>query len=358
MHKSCLHQRFRVLALATAFITLLWGAGCAEPPQITTYTVNRVSAPVVQAAPGEAWFLKLQGPPEPVLAQAAAFEQLLRSFRFSEDGTPNWDLPTGWEEAAGSNSFRYATLTTTNGEPPLEISISRLSAGDPAGDEYLRSNIDRWRGQLQLAPYSTTDWMQTAMQAGELKPITVDSQPRYLVRLTGTEEKDGQSAPASMLAAIIPRPGAVPASVSIGDRPVAPGTPAALPLEYDPPAEWTATAAGPMQMVRFEVAEGERTLEISISQAGGNLEMNLARWRDQVGLPAASSEELKAALQPIEIDGVAGHYVNLTGEQKTILGAIVPHGGASLFFKVRGDKDLAEREAPRFREFLNSVRFQ
>jgi hypothetical protein len=111
-------------------------------------------------------------------------------------------------------------------------------------------------------------------------------------------------------------------------------------------------------MARFEVVEGERTLEISISQAGGNLEMNLARWRDQVGLPAASPPEFAAALQPIEIGGVSGHYVNLTGERQTILGAIVPHGGASLFFKVRGDSDLAERESSRFREFLSSVRFK
>lgn len=354
MYKSCPHRRFRLLALVPAFLTLLWGAGCAEPPQITTYTVNRVSVPV----PGEAWFLKLQGPPEPVQAQAAAFEQLLRSFRFSEDGTPAWDLPAGWEQAAAASSFRYATLKTTAGEQPLEISITRLSAGDPAGNEYLRSNVERWRGELQLAPYPTGDWMQTATESGELKEIKVDTQTRYFVRLSGTQKKDGQSAPASTLAAIIPRPGAVSAAAAPPDRPGTSTMPAELPLTYEVPAEWTATAAGPMQMVRFEVAEGERTLEISISQAGGNLAMNVARWRDQVNLPAASSDELSAALQPIEIGGVAGHYVNLTGERQTILGAIVPHGGASLFFKVRGDKDLAEREAPRFREFLNSVRFK
>jgi hypothetical protein len=113
-----------------------------------------------------------------------------------------------------------------------------------------------------------------------------------------------------------------------------------------------------MQMLRFTVADGGQQAEISVSAAGGNLEMNIARWRGQVKLPEASPAELAAALQPIEVDGAPGHYAELVGETEAIVGAIVPRGGTNLFFKLRGDKELAARETGRFREFLKSVHFK
>jgi hypothetical protein len=285
-----------------------------------------------------------------VAAQAKAFEHLVQSVSFSSREEPEWKLPEGWISTPG-NDFRFATLKIGGIEPPLEVAVSTLAAADPAGDEYLRMNVERWRGQVKLPPYAGADWRAEAQGSGELREISSTAGPAFLVKLAGNDPQSGE--PASILAAMIPRAGAVMREPA---TPASPGAETDLPLTYTVPPEWQATPAGPMQMLRFTAADGK--VEISVSAAGGNLEMNIARWRGQVKLPEASPAELTAALQPIEVDAVPGHYAEIVGEKETILGAIVPRGGTNLFFKLRGDSELAARESERFREFLKTVHFK
>jgi hypothetical protein len=290
----------------------------------------------------------MQGPPDNVLAQSPAFEKLVSSVRFSSDGQPAWDLPEGWSAGPGDR-MRFATLRVGGGNPPLEVAVSSFAHDDPAGDTYLRMNVERWRDQVGLPGYSGADWQSEARQAGEFKPITSGGGPAYLVTVTGTAAEQ----PSTILAAIIPRPGETAPPPGLAGA----GATEDVPLTFTAPSEWQETPPGQFQMRRFTVADGAQNVEISISAVGGGLEMNLARWRDQVGLPGASPSELAAAVQPTEIDGQPGQYVEFMGEKDTILGAIVPRGRMSLFFKLRGDKELAARETERFREFLQSVRF-
>ena len=353
MHNSRCHSLFHGLPALTALLLCVTASSCSPPEGIRTYTVetvsNRVSAPVSPHASGSAWFFKLQGPPDAVLAQSTAFEELVSSVRFSSDGQPAWDLPEGWTTGPGGG-MRFATVTIGGTEPPLEVAVSSLTAADPAGDAYLRMNVERWRGQVGLPGYSGADWQKEARQSGELQEITSGDGPAYLVKLTGTAAEK----PSAMLAAIIPRPGEIASPRSLSGA----GPTDDVPLTYTAPSEWQATPLAQFQMLRFTVADGSQNVEISVSAVGGGLEMNLARWRDQVGLPDVSPAELAAAMQPIEIDGVPGQYVEFAGEKETIVGAIVPRGRMSLFFKLRGHKELAARETARFREFLKSVRFK
>ncbi len=354
MHNSLSAFMFRLLPSGCALIVCACLASCSRPEGIRTYTVEKIpagrSASASTQAPGSAWFFKLQGPPDAVTAQAEAFEQLVESVSFSSRDEPEWKLPEGWSSAPG-NDFRFATLKIGGSEPPLEVAVSTLTAADPASDEYLRMNVERWRGQVKLPPYAAADWRADARESGGLREISTTAGPAFLVKLAGNDLQSGE--PAVILAAMIPRAGTVlrePAT------PAPPGAETDLPLSYTAPSVWQATPAGPMQMLRFTAADGK--VEISVSAAGGNLEMNIARWRGQVKLPEASTAELTAALQPIEVDGVAGHYAEIVGETETILGAIVPRGGTNLFFKLRGDRELAARETERFHEFLKTVHFK
>jgi len=101
----------------------------------------------------EAWFFKLTGPDEPTNSQTDAFEQLIKSVRFSEGSTgePQWSLPTGWTQKPGS-AMRFATLEATVDGQTLECSVSKLPRTEQPWDDYLLANINRWRGQLQLSP--------------------------------------------------------------------------------------------------------------------------------------------------------------------------------------------------------------
>jgi hypothetical protein len=85
------------------------------------------------AAPGG---MSGEVPPPPTVAPADAVK---------------WTLPPGWTESLSSGGMRYATL-----KPPVEgkIDVSVITLPGPAGGEL--ANVNRWRGQIGLAPIDDT----------------------------------------------------------------------------------------------------------------------------------------------------------------------------------------------------------
>ncbi|MBL8848773.1 MAG: hypothetical protein JNG89_03780, partial [Planctomycetaceae bacterium] len=161
-------------AVAAWLGLILIAAGCADPVGVTTYTVENVSAErprvAASAAPGQAWFFKLMGPETEVQQEADAFARLMASVRFDQSGSPAWETPSGWTERR-ENGMRFATLVRDGSEPPLELAVSALPSDDPGSDAYLKSNIDRWRGQVGLSPYAGTDWKQRAIETQEIREV-------------------------------------------------------------------------------------------------------------------------------------------------------------------------------------------
>ena len=346
--------RVHVLLLAVACVA---GAGCFEHDGIRSYTVENVSqAPAAGAVdpvvPGAAWFFKLQGPPESVLAQGEAFAGLLATVSFAPDGSPNWTNPAGWSTGP-ADRFRYATLTLDGSDPPLEIAISTLPADEPGSDEYLKLNIDRWRGQIGLPPGDPANWKQAAAEAGELQESESNGQRVVLVQMTGA---DPSGDPSAILAAILPRPGASPVTPARPATTTAPPQAEMRPPTYSVPPEWAEQAAGQFQMALWTVRDGDQQVDISLSLAGGSAEDNLARWAGQVGLTSAA---LPTASRPVQIAGRDAMQVELVGGEKTILGVIIPEerAQASWFVKLIGPNDLAARERERFQQFTESIKF-
>jgi len=84
---------------------------------------------------------------------------------------------------------------------------------------------------------------------------------------------------------------------------------------------------------------------------------NVNRWRGQIGLEPITDDQLSAALARLDIDGVAADMVELVGARETILGIMALQNGQAWYFKLKGDKDLVEREKENFRSFAESVQF-
>ena len=112
-----------------------------------------------------------------------------------------------------------------------------------------------------------------------------------------------------------------------------------------------------MRAASFAVSDGDRKVDISAIAAGGNELDNVNRWRQQIGLEPVSEEELDSTARVIKVDGRTARMFELAGETETILAVIVPSGGQSWFFKLKGDPALAEREKPNFESFVTSVKF-
>jgi hypothetical protein len=129
----------------------------------------------------QAWFLKLAGPPAALDSHLEPFRQWLRSIHFVDD-KPQWQLPQGWREEPGQG-MRFATLRIGDGEP-LELTVIPLPIPEDDPD-YVLSNVNRWRQQLQLGPLTAPQLGEQAekIQVGDAVATLVD------LRSEGTPNK-------------------------------------------------------------------------------------------------------------------------------------------------------------------------
>ena len=134
-------------------------------------------------------------------------------------------------------------------------------------------------------------------------------------------------------------------------------------LAWQAPATWSAKAASAMRKGSYSVPGegGEADLSITAfpGDVGGEL-ANVNRWRGQIALAPLSAEDLDAAVSRVEQNGLKMTLVELASKgdpnNKAILGAIVPFGGSTWFFKISGPGATVRAAKPAFLEFLRSVR--
>jgi hypothetical protein len=163
------------------------------------------------------WFIRISGEDAFVRAQKPAFVEFLRSLNFdalsarpeparqftstnikpptpgASTGLPAWTVPPGWKETAPGAMLLAKFAVAGEGGARADVNISR-SEGDGGG---VLPNINRWRGQLGLAPAAEGDLGQFS------GPLDVAGARAILVDMTGTDVKTGQ--PARVIGAIVLR---------------------------------------------------------------------------------------------------------------------------------------------------------
>jgi hypothetical protein len=134
-------------------------------------------------------------------------------------------------------------------------------------------------------------------------------------------------------------------------------------LVWQAPPQWSPKPASAMRKASYSVPGegGESDLSVTAfpGDVGGEL-MNVNRWRGQVGLPSIRQDELEASVKRLEANGLRFTLVELAPGggpgAKSMLGAIVPYGGSTWFFKLMGPGPAVAAAKPAFIEFLHSVR--
>jgi hypothetical protein len=162
------------------------------------------------------------------------------------------------------------------------------------------------------------------------------------------------------------------AAADSGSQAAAPGTSmadTAVPtaagssLVWQAPPQWSPKAATAMRKGSYDVPGEGGACDLSITafpgDVGGEL-ANVNRWRGQVGLPPLRAEELDASVGRMEANGLRFTLVELAAQgdpgAKSMLGAIVPFGGSTWFFKLMGPGSSVRAEKAAFIEFLHTVR--
>jgi hypothetical protein len=324
-------------ALAVAVL-----AGCRDDeirrykvPQPVTTPMRLLGAIVPHGE--RTWFFKLLGPAPAVGEQKETFDRFLATVKFVDAGERpiTWKVPDGWSEEPGSQ-MRYATLKS-EGKDHLELTVTTLGRDGGA----VLPNVDRWRGQLGLAPVAEAEL------ASFSRELTVGGEKATVIDLTGTgADTSAMTAPA-------------PAAPPMVDRePARSGG-----LKYVAPAGWTERpATNGFARATFAVTDGGQTAEVTVTPLGGmagGLLANVNRWRNQVGLGPTTEEQLSKDQKQLDVAGTPCPYFDLAGPKgDRILAVSMPQGGQTWFLKMKGPAELVGRQQANFEAFAKSVRFE
>jgi hypothetical protein len=330
----------------------------------------------ILTAGDKAWFFKIVGPAAELDTRVDELQEFFASLRPAV-GTalPTWKLPSDWSTQPASG-MRAATILVPIASKSLELTVTSLPWTGAPGE--ILSNVNRWRGQLQLDP---TDEEGLGR---DVRTIEREGTKITVVDLRGRLVVGGQMPPFADAAGVQRLPDASAEKKSTGQNELPPGHPpidgrsttpstGASPVTFKIPLGWTELPASGMRKAAFGIADGERRALVTVidfpidagPMMGDPLE-NVNRWRREVGLDPLTQDALDANTSILQVDGLEARYMEAIPDAATpaesltsraTLAAMVPKGDQMWFVKLTGDRQLVVRERDSFHEFLATLQF-
>lgn len=308
--------------------------------------------------------------------------------------TLEWETPSDWEQVS-PGQMRYASFRVKGEEgKTADLGIFPLP-GMGMGD---LDNVNRWRGQVGQAPITEEERAQQALNV-EVQGITAQ-----VYEMAG--ESAGSGEKTRILGAILKRDGipwyfkmtgddalvAAQKEAFIGflrslrfgtagqmelppDHPPiggGGGMAAAAPAgqgsqpKWDVPAGWQEVAGGQFLVAKFNLTGPDgAAASVNVSRSGGDgggLVSNINRWRRQIGLEEVSAEEIGKQLVEVECLDAKASLVDMTGKGMTsgkperVIGAVMPVGSETWFYKLSGSEALVSKEKDNFIKFVKTAK--
>ncbi len=298
-----------------------------------------------------------------------------------------WTVPKGWRQLPGERAMRVATFEATSGANTVEVAVSAF----PGRAGGLLSNMNRWRGQLNLDPIAQDDVSEhlTPFSKGNLRGFVLD----MIGRGGGNN-----NAPKRMIGAIIEDGVSMTWFVKAMDEPsklddhkasivgfaqsfrLAGGANSASggagagqgPSEgsaghnhsdhagWQIPAHWKPDSnPSTILMAAYDAKNAAGEVRITVTALkgdGGGVLPNINRWRNQLGLaPVARIDD-----QPTQRIGGQAMVVDLlaaddgSGARQRMVVATLPRQGNTLFIKMAGINEAVEKEKQAFEQLVLS----
>ena len=289
--------------------------------------------------------------------------------------------PPHWKKQPPT-SLRQASYRV-EGEGGAVTDISLVILRGAAGGTL--DNVNRWRGQLGLAPIDDAKLGQTSenltIPAGEAVAVEIEglapgadaTKDGRMVGVIANHDADawffkmrGNSAVTSaekshfMEWVRSVKPGA--AAPQSPSSPAAPAAGGDGSLAWQVPSGWVLQpSASSMRYATFSIsgadgAKGELAVTHFPGNVGGDLE-NVNRWRTQVSLPPVDQAGMAALVTTVQAGPKTISIIDVTGAQSRLAAGWTKHGADTWFFKLTGPDALVGAEKAKFTAFLESVRF-
>jgi len=298
----------------------------------------------------------------------------------------HYKSPPGWKDE-GATRTRVANFSIARDNQAAEVAVMPFPGMGGSDLQF----VNLWREQLKLPAAPEEDILKFMTR------IVVNEQQGKLFDVTGPAPSAEGQRQDRIIVAVVPVDGLSwffkltgdaalvekekPAfmeflkSVEFADdahggpgamQPAAAAASTGMP-KCELPASWKEQQP-PDMILRSFVATGDggKKVDVTVSKfsgPAGGLQANVDRWRGQVGQAPLDAQAL-AALPTLDVAGGKATLVDVagvsarTGERTRVIGAIVPRGGETWFFKLMGDEAVAGRERENFLKFVQSVKFE
>jgi hypothetical protein len=296
-----------------------------------------------------------------------------------------WKTPDGWEERPADRARVVSFIIKGEGKEGAEVAVMPFAG--MAGNDLQFVNL--WRDQLKLAPVQESELGQYT------EAVTVGGVEAKLFDVYGKDSATSKERPTERIIVAMLRQdsvtwffklagdgpvvvrekpkfieflktidfrGSAPSATTTAAAPSAPAPGGEGKPQWEVPSAWKEVVPGQMLLARFTLAETPKT-EVTVSVFPGDvggLLANVNRWRGQVKLPPIDQATLDKTVNSLDASGGKATLVDMTGgdSPKTrIIGAVVPRGGQTWFYKLMGDEQVAEREKTAFLKFVQTAKY-
>jgi hypothetical protein len=313
-----------------------------------------------------------------------------------------YTLPASWQEAP-PGQMRVASFRVV-GKDGKQAEVGVVPLPGLMGRDL--ENVNRWRSTVGLDPVREENLSKLAQpvevagqpgqlyeQAGEnpgsgektriLAAVSRQNNVAWFFKMAGDDELVAQQKPAFIeflksvsFGAAGQQAGLPPSHPPVGDGAMplmsagagpAPASGSEGKPDWQVPAGWQEAAAGQFLVAKFIVPgpdNSQAAVNVSMSAGdGGGLGANVNRWRGQLGLGPLAGAELNQAVKAVDTTGGAVSLVDFSGkdvrsgEDTRLIGAIVPQGGRTWFYKLMGNAQAVEKQKDAFTKFVQTAKY-
>jgi hypothetical protein len=298
-----------------------------------------------------------------------------------------YTLPSGWKEKElGQMRVGSFDAPSKDGQS-ADVSIIPLATMPPEAE---LQNLNMWRSDAGLPPADKVASEPVTIGSAQGKSYDVSGEKATKHIVVAVLDRDGTSwyfkinGPDAVVRELKPAFLEFLKSVSFEAAPAmamanphagmsmpesAPADAAAIPAAPSGslPAGWKEIPNPQMLMAKYVIqGSGDTKAEVNVSMLagmGGGALANVTRWRGQLGLPPMSEEDFSKQAQSVDVAGVKGTLIDMTGtdaktgKKSRLIGIIAPQADGTWFYKLMGDPQIVEQQKDVFTKFLQTAKF-